>query len=92
MIRGPGETSQPAQSLKTAICFVIDTTISMKPYINRTREAVQRIYDAITDAGLADKVAFGLVGFRNSIEKNAGFGIHQPPVLRPGGRSAQGFV
>ena len=41
----------------------------MKPYIERTREALRRIYDAIGDAGLADKVAFGVVAFRSSVEK-----------------------
>jgi len=55
--------------LRTAVVFVIDTTISMKPYIQRTREAVRRIYDAIESSGLSDKVAFGLVAFRSSIEK-----------------------
>ncbi len=55
--------------LRTSIVFVIDTTISMKPYIDRTREAVRKIYDAIQKAGLADKVAFGLVAFRSSTEK-----------------------
>ncbi|MFC1816380.1 vWA domain-containing protein, partial [Thermodesulfobacteriota bacterium] len=55
--------------LKTAIVFVIDTTISMGPYIERTREAVRKIYDAIERAGLSDKVAFGLVSFRNSTKK-----------------------
>ena len=55
--------------LRTAVVFVIDTTISMKPYIERTREAVRRIYDAIESSGLSDKVAFGLVAFRSSIEK-----------------------
>jgi serine/threonine-protein kinase PpkA len=38
----------------------------MKPYIDRTREVVRKIYDAIEKAGLAEKVAFGLVAFRNS--------------------------
>lgn len=55
--------------LRTGIVFVIDTTISMKPYIERTREAVRRIYDAIEKSGLSDKVAFGLVAFRSSVEK-----------------------
>jgi len=55
--------------LRTSIVFVIDTTISMKPYIDRTRQAVRKIYDAIQEAGLADKVAFGLVAFRSSTEK-----------------------
>jgi serine/threonine-protein kinase PpkA len=58
--------------LRTAIVFVIDTTISMKPYIERTREAVRRIYDAIESSGLSDKVAFGLVAFRSSVEKTPG--------------------
>jgi serine/threonine-protein kinase PpkA len=65
---GSGELPDDLE-LRTGIAFVIDTTISMKPYINRTREAVRKIYDAIETAGLVDKVAFGLVGFRSSTEK-----------------------
>jgi serine/threonine-protein kinase PpkA len=66
----PGTWQLPDVSeLRTSIVFVIDTTISMKPYIDRTREAVRNIYDAIQAAGLADKVAFGLVAFRSSTQK-----------------------
>ena len=66
----PGSGKLPDDfDLRTGIVFVIDTTISMKPYIIRTREAVRKIYDAIERVGLADKVAFGLVAFRNSTEK-----------------------
>jgi serine/threonine-protein kinase PpkA len=66
----PGSWELPGESdLQTAIAFVIDTTISMKPYIERTREAVRKIYDAIDGAGLSDKVAFGLVAYRSSVEK-----------------------
>jgi len=69
----PGSGRLPKDlDLKTAIVFVIDTTISMKPYIDRTREAVRKIYDAIEKAGLSDKVAFGLVAFRNSTKKTPG--------------------
>jgi serine/threonine-protein kinase PpkA len=60
--------------LRAGIVFVIDTTISMKPYIDRTREAVRKVYDAIEKAGLSDRVAFGLVAFRNSTEKTPGLG------------------
>ncbi len=64
----PGSGELPLDlDLKTAIAFVIDTTISMKPYIERTRESVRRIYATIEKRGLADKVAFGLVGYRNSM-------------------------
>jgi serine/threonine-protein kinase PpkA len=66
----PGSWELPGDSeLRTAIVFVIDTTISMKPYIERTREAVRRIYDAIEEAGSLESVAFGLVAFRSSTEK-----------------------
>jgi serine/threonine-protein kinase PpkA len=66
----PGSAELVSDSeLRTAIVFVIDTTISMKPYIDRTREAVRRIYDAIEKARLVDKVAFGLVAFRSSVNK-----------------------
>ena len=66
----PGTWQLPEESdLRTSIVFVIDTTISMKPYIDRTREAVRNIYSAIQEAGLSDKVAFGLVAFRSSTEK-----------------------
>ena len=65
----PGSGELPLDlDLKTAIAFVIDTTISMKPYIERTRESVRQIYATIEERGLADKVAFGLVGYRNSME------------------------
>lgn len=69
----PGSWQLPGDSeLRTGIVFVLDTTISMKPYINRTRKAVRKIYDAVEKAGLADKVAFGLVVFRNSTKKTPG--------------------
>ena len=69
----PGSWQLPGDSeLRTGIVFVIDTTISMKPYFDRSRAAVRKIYDAIESAGLSDRVAFGLVAFRNSTEKTPG--------------------
>jgi len=77
----PGSGQLPVDAeLKTAIVFVIDTTVSMKPYIERTREAVRKIYDAIEKAGQSDKVAFGLVAFRNSTRKTPGV-IYEARVL-----------
>ncbi len=38
----------------------------MGPYIDRTREAVQHVYDAVEKAGLGRQVKFGLVAFRSS--------------------------
>ena len=77
----PGSGQLPADAeLKTAIVFVIDTTVSMKPYIERTREAVRNIYDAVEAAGMSDKVAFGLVAYRNSTRKTPDL-IYEARVL-----------
>lgn len=51
-----------------AIVFVIDSTISMDPYISRTREAVKRVYKKIEKEHLQDQVKFGLVSFRSSLK------------------------
>jgi serine/threonine-protein kinase PpkA len=50
------------------IVFVMDTTLSMDPYIERTRDAVGRVLARIENTPLADKFRFGLVAFRNSIK------------------------
>jgi len=51
---------------RAGLAFAIDATLSMDPYIARTREAVLKIYDALGDAGLLGNVNFGLVAFRDS--------------------------
>jgi hypothetical protein len=51
---------------RAGLVFAIDSTLSMDPYIERTREAVRKIYDALGDAGLLGNVNFGLVAFRDS--------------------------
>jgi serine/threonine-protein kinase PpkA len=51
---------------RAGIVFVIDTTVSMRPYIDRTRDIMRDVYEQIDAAGLADKVGYGLVGFRDS--------------------------
>lgn len=51
-----------------AIVFVIDSTISMDPYISRTREAVKQVYKKIEKEHLQDQVKFGLVSFRSSLK------------------------
>jgi serine/threonine-protein kinase PpkA len=66
------QTAPPPRALKTAMVFVIDTTLSMDPYIDRTRLVVGKLYDAIHAAKLSDKVSFGLVAYRNSLAKTPG--------------------
>lgn len=58
--------SDSANDYRAGLAFAIDSTLSMDPYIERTREAVMKIYDALGDAGLLGNVNFGLVAFRDS--------------------------
>ncbi len=51
---------------RAAIVFVIDTTVSIQPYIEQTRQIMRSIYTQIGSAGLSDRVAYGLVGFRDN--------------------------
>lgn len=55
------------KDVKVDIVFVIDTTRSMQPFIDMTREAVADMAKRFT-AETADRFRFGLVTFRDSIE------------------------
>jgi hypothetical protein len=64
-------TAPPPNSIKAfnaGVVFVLDSTLSMDPYIERTREAVRTIYSRMEQEQLGDKVKFGLVSFRSSIK------------------------
>ncbi len=62
----PLQDPKAAQSYRAGVVFVIDTTVSMGPYIERTRDTMQSVYQAIESSGLSDKVSFGLVAFRDN--------------------------
>lgn len=50
------------------ITFVVDSTLSMQPYIDRTRQAVKKIFYDIEQANLLGDVSFGLTAFRDNID------------------------
>ena len=58
-----------SRSYRSGIHFVIDSTQSMGPYIDRTREAVARVYEAIERQGLTNQVSFGLTAYRDNIDQ-----------------------
>ncbi len=60
--------------LRTGFVFVIDTTISMKPYIDQTLKLVKGIYDELEKNPHGEKFAFAVVAFRNSLAKTPGLG------------------
>ncbi len=64
--RGAG-SKQLLEDIKVDVVFVIDTTGSMQPYIDMTREAVASMVKKI-DGKLSEKVRFGLIGYRDSLD------------------------
>ena len=64
----PTDGGTDLRNFSAAVVFIIDSTMSMGPYIDRTREAVRRIANHVEKAGLGDRVKFGLVAFRSNIE------------------------
>ncbi|MDR2142051.1 MAG: VWA domain-containing protein [Deltaproteobacteria bacterium] len=64
---GDSRPSPPEDRVTNAIAFVIDTTISMGPYIEECRELTRRIYDRVMDSGQGANVAIGVVAFRSSV-------------------------
>lgn len=65
---------KPARPFRAGVVFVIDATLSMDPYIDRTREAVRKIYDKITAQDLSGDVSFGLIAFRDNPDAAPGIG------------------
>jgi len=63
------EPKASPRSYRSGIHFVIDSTSSMGPYIDRTREAVTRVYSAIEKQGLTNQVSFGLTAYRDNLEQ-----------------------
>lgn len=54
------------EDLAIDVVFVMDTTRSMQPYIDMTRDAVRSMVQATGDR-LQDRVRFGLVGYRDAL-------------------------
>ncbi|MBV6290105.1 serine/threonine-protein kinase [Pseudomonas aegrilactucae] len=62
----------PTDAFRTAVVLVVDTSVSMQPYIDQVRTVVHELQAQIAKRGELDSVSFGLVGFRNSTRKTPG--------------------
>ncbi len=79
------DPSNPAiVDFKAAVVFVIDSSISMQPYIDRTKQAINTIYKSIEEKGLNDSVQFGIVSFRADTKLVPGLEYTAKMFLRPG--------
>ena len=63
-----GTASDPTtkKAPRTGIAIVMDTTVSMQPYIEQSRQLIKTIYDRLQKEKLAEHVGFAFVAFRNS--------------------------
>nr|VFK34000.1 MAG: hypothetical protein BECKMB1821I_GA0114274_105815 [Candidatus Kentron sp. MB]VFK76411.1 MAG: hypothetical protein BECKMB1821H_GA0114242_105515 [Candidatus Kentron sp. MB] len=81
-----------SSAYRASVVFVIDSTLSMEPYIARTREAVRKIYARLEQGGLVDKVNFGLIDFRDSTQAEEGLEyLARVHVTPEDGASPRGF-
>ncbi|MNM20695.1 Serine/threonine-protein kinase StkP [compost metagenome] len=55
-----------SDAFRTAVVLVVDTSVSMQPYIDQVRQVVHELHGQISRRGELDNVSFGLVGFRNN--------------------------
>lgn len=70
----PGSGDLPAdpvappkpRKFQSGVAFIVDTTISMRPYIEKTKEFISGTYDALERNPLAEDLSFGVVAYRNS--------------------------
>lgn len=60
------------RDLRIGFAFVIDTTISMGPYIKQTVELIKHLYNTLEQSKYADKMAFAVVAFRSNLERTPG--------------------
>ncbi|MFJ3525619.1 serine/threonine-protein kinase [Pseudomonas sp. NPDC090203] len=72
---GSGESiaaRKTPDTFRTGVVLVVDTSVSMQPYIDQIRDVVAELQGQIAKRGELDSVSFGLVGFRNNISKTPG--------------------
>ena len=66
---GSSQSGAVAGPPKTGIALVMDTSISMKPYIDQSRDIIRQLYDRLEKDKMTDNVGFAVVAFRSSTEK-----------------------
>ena len=53
---------------RIGIVFVLETSNSMGPYLERTKQMIRETYRALELAGTTDRLSIGLVGYRTDAE------------------------
>lgn len=77
--QAPGASRKPAAPAPSAaprrftagVAFIVDTTISMGPYIEQTKSFIRESYDMLSRSPIADDVSFAVVAYRNSLRHDS---------------------
>ncbi|WHS60227.1 serine/threonine-protein kinase [Pseudomonas sp. G2-4] len=86
-------TTANADAFRTAVVLVVDTTVSMQPYIDQVRDVVHQLQTRIAERGELDSVSFGMVGFRSSTQKTPGLEyVAKTLISLEQGRDPQRFM
>jgi len=89
----PDDTGTDKQAYTAGLVFVIDSTLSMQPYIERTQEAVTTIFDTLDKANLPGQMNFGLVAYRDNLSVAPGLNyLVRTYVDLDEGRDASSFL
>ena len=82
----PTEPTAPT----AAVVFVIDSTISMGPYIERTKAAARQICEHFQHPAERNTVKFGLVGYRSNIQAVPGLEYNTRLFVNPNDMQDEG--
>jgi hypothetical protein len=66
----PQTAAAEPEPFRAGMVFVIDTTKSMQPYIDRAHQVVKDILSQVTNTEAGKRMSFGLVGYRDSLRDN----------------------
>jgi len=66
--KGNKQNSTGSNGMTTGIAFVVDTTISMKPYIDGTKDIIRKIFDKLQDSKAKDNIAIAVIGYRSNVQ------------------------
>jgi len=90
---GATDAGAAKRGYTAGLVFVIDSTLSMQPYLERTRAAVSTIFDTLGKADLLGQMNFGLVAYRDNLKAAPGLDyLVRTYVDLDEGRDAEGFL
>jgi hypothetical protein len=83
--RAAPDLADPAllRDFRGGIVFVVDTTISMQPYIERTQAAIRAIVARLSDTVVRDNIRFGMVAYRGAPATRPGVDYITRLIARP---------